>query len=348
MEIVKRAFSSNSHGWGLCFTGKDANGEGPQRWWYCKGMKLSELTASVAAYVSKDNIAVLHCRIASVGKVSEENAHPFMLNRHGMMLLHNGTLSSFPTSPGATDSQGLADWLNGIENLPVLLRSARWRRGLDALISPSKIVITDNNNNRPKLYIIGERRGETEGKLWASNSTAFKQSYKWAASDYVPGMWSKNYEDRECKIRPTGWCETHLERCDDLATGTHLFAEGRGGECLIHKTSLCTKYTPCTWTDKRRGEYCTTHKTYLCKQRTTLAIVGDEPAIDIKDTRNFGWGSDTDPVKDLEPWDMGTDGMAAAGRFDGMSNYEEVLAAVKADPELAAQALWFFHGMVEA
>lgn len=71
-----------------------------------------------AAMLAKDvegKIIAGHCRYATIGKISDKNAHPF--NYKHIVGMHNGTLKSFKLPDGKTDSEYLIEQIaeKGIE-----------------------------------------------------------------------------------------------------------------------------------------------------------------------------------------------------------------------------------------
>jgi hypothetical protein len=181
---VEIAFDNNPHGWGLAWwrprvlsaPGRKAS---PGQWLYAHGMDLPSLMASYDAYITMEQPALLHTRIASCGDIDPMNLHPFVMEAHGGLLMHNGTLAVPPVRAKGTDSEGLAAFLNSIPNLAALLQDPHWVATLSGLISPSKVVLASYSpSGSPVVSIIGEHRGDWKNGLWASNSTAF--------NEYVP------------------------------------------------------------------------------------------------------------------------------------------------------------------
>lgn len=65
----------------------------------------------LAESIPSPNILIAHVRAASLGGVSLENTHPFIVN--GLVFAHNGTVTGLPVDPGGrakgdTDSERLA------------------------------------------------------------------------------------------------------------------------------------------------------------------------------------------------------------------------------------------------
>lgn len=84
-EVLRNSFESNPDGAGFAFT---RNGRLVVR----KGFfTANELIAAYRAEVSRDDVAIVHCRLASHGIIATSNCHPFLVSDE-WAVIHNGVL----------------------------------------------------------------------------------------------------------------------------------------------------------------------------------------------------------------------------------------------------------------
>lgn len=109
---------------------------------------------------------LIHFRIATHGKVSVQNCHPFRLNSR-MALVHNGIIS------GYGDRETKSDTLDFIEKVIGNISYKMWknpsfRELVGNAIGYSKFCILDVSGNH---YIINEQKGVWVDGVWFSNTS---------------------------------------------------------------------------------------------------------------------------------------------------------------------------------
>ncbi len=192
-KVVEGAYSANPQGWGLAWykMPKKAKGQAKEpigAWWFLHGMDKDSLLRAHQERIQTSAPAILHCRIASRGKVSEDNAHPFRLKENGGLLFHNGTLGVPSPHPDGTDSEGLALMLDRIANLWDNMADLQWREQFEGLLGMSRVVLVEAST--PEPIILNETLGQWKEGLWASNDSPWPMSYK---------VWSSKSERKAYK-----------------------------------------------------------------------------------------------------------------------------------------------------
>lgn len=113
--------------------------------------------------------ALIHFRIATHGKVDEENCHPFLMNDGQYALVHNGILPSSLHSNKKEES----DSRQFAELITPLLAMVPWGNKqfgavVDEAIGYNKVAILRNDG---KVWIFNEEKGEWHKGAWYSNRT---------------------------------------------------------------------------------------------------------------------------------------------------------------------------------
>ena len=116
--------------------------------------------------VEHESNMLIHFRIATHGKVTADNCHPFLVNEH-LALIHNGTIS------GYGDKEKKVDTLDFIDKVLSkiswkMIKNPAFRQLLGDAIGYSKFCLLDNDGN---YYIVNEHRGEWVDGVWYSNSS---------------------------------------------------------------------------------------------------------------------------------------------------------------------------------
>lgn len=128
---------------------------------------------------------LIHMRIATSGKVSKENCHPFRVDEHTVMA-HNGILNhivgKIPLTAEKSDTREFVDlvlpeleedWLDN----PVLVDM------MENYIGSSKLMfLTTNPKLAKNVYILNEDKGVKRHNMWWSNSNHTFKS--WPALTY--------------------------------------------------------------------------------------------------------------------------------------------------------------------
>jgi len=106
-EVLRACWFANPHGGGVAWR----EGEGSDaKLVMVKGLMTLEDFLEVAAQVPENSAALYHTRIVSVGKVCEEQTHPFYTNQSETeVLVHNGTYRITPYA-GMSDTQTVAEY----------------------------------------------------------------------------------------------------------------------------------------------------------------------------------------------------------------------------------------------
>ncbi len=134
-----------------------------------------------------DRRVFVHLRYATVGEVSLENSHPFVLLSHrkvgDIAMMHNGTLSAYsPKEKGVSDTKIFADTFAG----PAVARIAAFAGSNKVLHDPifqkiadmdagvSVLVFFDRWGNVLK---INQQRGKQFEGWWASNDYSFDDKH---------------------------------------------------------------------------------------------------------------------------------------------------------------------------
>jgi hypothetical protein len=127
-----------------------------------------------------DSDALFHARIATHGRVTVDNCHPFFVNgRSDMVLAHNGIMPCQP-KPGdiRSDTRILAEDLLMREFRK--LDSEKTIKRLSAWVGYSKVLILSTNPRyRKSAYLINEGMGHWHYGVWYSNDS------------YKPDPWAK-------------------------------------------------------------------------------------------------------------------------------------------------------------
>ena len=194
---------NNSDGAGFCYARDN-------RIYLSKGYKtFKPFYRAVKNRIEDKDSAILHFRIASVGDITEENCHPFIItdDKHELcrtevcttepVIAHNGSLSIKATKHGKSDTRQFARFLGDPVIRDNLFRRNNLLRLVSNSIGYSRIIIM----NRKGIF---RKMGdwEKEDGLYYSNRT-----FKWTSSvvcrkwDYKTQTWIEN----EDKIDLSKW-----------------------------------------------------------------------------------------------------------------------------------------------
>ena len=157
-DDLSRAFDANKEGAGFAWR----DGKIHMRKAY---FKFEDFWASFTHHVQNQE-AVVHFRLASKGKVSRENTHPFFVKDFGIVA-HNGTFHGL----GNTEISDTREWINTVlvpllTEIPKALQSKTFLDMLDVYCSYNKLVLLPFKGER---IIINEERGAWENDIWYSN-----------------------------------------------------------------------------------------------------------------------------------------------------------------------------------
>jgi predicted glutamine amidotransferase len=175
-SVIKYAYDNNPHGFGLMYA-EDKQVK------VIKGLyDLTQIYNIWNNFLDKD-IAV-HFRWATVGKISEENLHPFPLmnkaeDKKDLYLMHNGTIRDLPFNENVdlSDTNILVNILKEKikkEGLFSVLSDKRLTT-LGKAIGKSKLLLMDDTN---KIRIVNKEMGVTVGDVWFSNQYSLTKDYR--------------------------------------------------------------------------------------------------------------------------------------------------------------------------
>lgn len=160
------------------------------------------LNALLAAYHADhidhpDSVFLMHLRLATNGKPSEQTTHPFLLDNGQTVLAHNGILTDFAHNHNKSDTVLFCQTVLS-DRTPAQLLSHTFAHILaDMIGGGNKFVILANNG---EYSIINEDAGEWNSEIWYSNTT-YRKGHLWI--DYPE---NDDYLD-ECKDCDAVTCE---------------------------------------------------------------------------------------------------------------------------------------------
>jgi predicted glutamine amidotransferase len=110
---------------------------------------------------------MIHFRWATVGRVSEENIHPFRI-KDNLFMCHNGGFYNFGNNE-VSDTRAVAEELGKIKDIEKCLRNKDVLDKADAIIGYQKVIMMDMKD----FYIFNENSGVWKDDVWYSNSGGF-------------------------------------------------------------------------------------------------------------------------------------------------------------------------------
>lgn len=120
---------------------------------------------------TEPSVFIGHCRAATVGKVTQENAHPF--NTEKFIGAHNGTLTDFEfIDKSKTDSQMMFEKMDRVgirKTLVDMFVSSAW--ALSIYEKDEGVLWLGRNTKRPLYVAFNKKRGVL---YWASESSFLK------------------------------------------------------------------------------------------------------------------------------------------------------------------------------
>jgi hypothetical protein len=128
-----------------------------------KYMHLEEFMAIWEPDLARPEIEmVVHLRIATHGKVSLDNVHPFRTSQ-GYALHHNGIIQC-PVLPGKTDSESFTRrHIDGMT--PKTIQRQTWRNHIEKMIGESKLALHTDTG----ILLFNEDLGHWNDGVWYSN-----------------------------------------------------------------------------------------------------------------------------------------------------------------------------------
>jgi predicted glutamine amidotransferase len=158
--LMKRACITNSDGMGIVTA---VNGQ------MIRFRSLNNFDEFYTFYKEYEKYQMLiHFRMATHGKVCEENIHPFHV-RGNLFMCHNGTFSTYDPSNEKSDTRLIAEKLAKISNIENVLRSKIITDSVGITIGNEKVILMDDKD----FYIYNESRGIWKDDVWYSHSGSF-------------------------------------------------------------------------------------------------------------------------------------------------------------------------------
>ena len=195
-ETIETMGKNNNHGFGVAYIDKNKD-----KIVTFKTLNIDEYINNAIRIVktkSESSPILIHCRIKTSGKQNKDNCHPFKVNKK-TIFAHNGALSFVDdTQPNISDTRMfnktylkyMGDkWLddkNMVSHIEQLMGSFN-----------KLTFLTTNTKLKKPFYILNEKQGEWNNKVWYSN-TSYKDVsiYKYVYDtgyDYEINSFS-NYE----------------------------------------------------------------------------------------------------------------------------------------------------------
>lgn len=110
---------------------------------------------------------MIHFRWATVGKVCEENIHPFRI-KDDLFMCHNGGFHQYGNND-VSDTREVAQELGKIKDIEKCLRNKDILDKADAIIGYQKVIMMDMKD----FYIFNENSGVWKDDVWYSNAGGF-------------------------------------------------------------------------------------------------------------------------------------------------------------------------------
>ena len=163
--LLKNGFEANSHGAGFAYSHKG-------KLIVKKGFWKFETFWKAFNAIQKNNPAIVHFRKISSGEESEENCHPFLINKN-LAVVHNGTLNDWIGTKKSkkSDTFYFVEIILKplIELVPNAYNNPVFTYMLDKTIeSGNKLIFLDAKG---KFSIIREQAGEWIDNCWFSNNS---------------------------------------------------------------------------------------------------------------------------------------------------------------------------------
>jgi predicted glutamine amidotransferase len=123
---------------------------------------------NVGIYLTNKGVKNLatHCRIATLGSISFQNAHPFVMNEGKAAMMHNGSFYHSTEKADYSDTRDLAELQGNLLGNKELMTVPGIKEKVEAAIDGNKVIILYQDNTS---LILNESKGTWEGEQWFSN-----------------------------------------------------------------------------------------------------------------------------------------------------------------------------------
>ena len=216
--MLKNCFLNNNDGAGFCYA-KD------NRIYLSKGYsKFKSFYRAIRGKVTKETPAILHFRIASIGKVSDTNCHPFVISEDKReinktenctrlpVFAHNGNLS-IREKNNKSDTRQFAHFMGDPVIRDNIFRSNNMMKLLEESIGFSKMAFM---NRKGDIKLIGDFPKE-HGVSFSNYTFRYKtssHSLKGEVWDRKNRRWVKREEEEENEYSPL-YAKTEAQREDE-------------------------------------------------------------------------------------------------------------------------------------
>ena len=161
-KVLKRSFKRNGDGAGFAVVKDDSGVE------IYKGYTHFDTFYNALIKETKNycHPALIHFRKQSVGNINYENCHPFIVGNCAMA--HNGTIDKMKRhTNGDSDSLFLANLLNRVPNIDLLIKGENFTDLISYFVNPSRVVFMTPEGG---FKFINRKAGEEYRGSWFSNS----------------------------------------------------------------------------------------------------------------------------------------------------------------------------------
>jgi predicted glutamine amidotransferase len=221
--IIEDSITANPHGAGVYFP----NSKTITRFYPKNKKKVSKLLDG-ESYIA-------HFRYSSMGTISKNNIHPFMVARR-YYLFHNGTMDSLKDkdNPSVSDTRIFAKYLEAFVLKGVDIMGIHFKKMIELLDKKNKFVIFDTRHK--KTQIINEDLGMWLQGVWYSKNPN-TQVHKYTTM----GSYRYNYNTKEQYVFDHKTKRYVLEsELDTIYYPTSYALDRKTGECIIKQRKMLT------------------------------------------------------------------------------------------------------------
>jgi hypothetical protein len=167
-DILDDAWKANSDGVGYTFINPERKSIKARR--YMEYDKFLTTYKKDLERFGDDTDFLIHFRLATHGKKTKENVHPFEVDRTTMMV-HNGIIHDMPKHDSWSDTKLFNEYV--LKKLPEnWLDNPYMCKMVEEYIGWSKVVfLTNNPNLEQNVYFLNKDSGYEYKDLWLSNKT---------------------------------------------------------------------------------------------------------------------------------------------------------------------------------